>query len=138
MLTFLSLQTKESDINFVVAVRVTNQATHISSDFAFVPDAMPTSSITKSRSNVAQRFTEIYGDTFISGFIDGGELIAIVNVKVRDKSKTTEIKGALQAGYMGISAKGAADFSTLTASQDTNISISVYWNGGGIIKRSAS
>lgn len=60
------------------------------------------------------RFTEIYGDSFISGFLEGGEFNALLSVKVADKSKVKTIKGALSlslsAAGFGISGGGEGGY----------------------------
>lgn len=40
----------------------------------------------------AEKFTEVYGDTFISGFQEGGEFNAVISIKVKDKNQVENIK----------------------------------------------
>ncbi|KAJ7268391.1 hypothetical protein C8J57DRAFT_1509577 [Mycena rebaudengoi] len=77
---------KESDINYFIQVRVTNQ--HLTApdltDFTPIPN-VPSS-----------EFNRVYGDSFISGFIEGGEFNALISIKLNDSSKTNQIKGSLK------------------------------------------
>lgn len=74
-----------------------------------------------------QRFTEVYGDSFISGFHEGGEFNALLSIKVDDKESITDIKGELsvalsKAGF-GISgsATGSDDMSKIIKGSETTI-----------------
>lgn len=78
---------KESDINYFVRVKVVNQ-TLIAPDLTRF-NTLPHNTVTGAR------FTDIYGDAFISGFVYGGEFNALMSVKLKDKRKMSEIKGAL-------------------------------------------
>ncbi|KAJ7219817.1 hypothetical protein B0H12DRAFT_978585, partial [Mycena haematopus] len=77
---------KESDINYFFQVRVTNQ--HITApdltEFAPIPN-IPSS-----------EFNRVYGDSFISGFIEGGEFNALISIKLNDRSQAKQIKGNLE------------------------------------------
>ncbi|XP_014562071.1 hypothetical protein COCVIDRAFT_22035 [Bipolaris victoriae FI3] len=79
---------KASDFNFFIQVKVTNQ-THMARDYT---------QFQKLKSFPLTRFTEIYGDSFISGWEEGGELNALISVKVNDKSKITTIKDVNWSG----------------------------------------
>jgi hypothetical protein len=73
------------------------------------------------------RFTEIYGDSFVSGFLEGGEFNALLSVKVADKSKVKDVRGALslslEKGGFGISgsAKGHYDTEEILKNSETSI-----------------
>jgi hypothetical protein len=98
---------KESDISYFLQVKVVNQQ--------LIPDDL---SRFNAISNVSaadrNRFTNIYGDCFVSGFLEGGEFNALLTVKVADKSKVKEIKGALslslEKGGFGISGEAAGGY----------------------------
>ncbi|KAF7341631.1 hypothetical protein MSAN_02060600 [Mycena sanguinolenta] len=119
---------KESDINYFIQVRVTNQRLTAPdlTEFTPIPD-VPFS-----------EFNRVYGDSFISGFIEGGEFNALISVKLNDSSKATQIKGDL-AGSMAIdgiqvSAKASLDKEDSNNNTDGETTISVSWRGGGDIK----
>ncbi|KAI5793210.1 hypothetical protein EDC01DRAFT_746176 [Geopyxis carbonaria] len=81
-------------------------------------------------------FTGIFGDTFISGFTEGGEFNALISIKVLDKEKATAIRAHVEAELKGGAASGHVDFgldkSDIQKNQQTTISVS--WSGGGQIK----
>ncbi|OQE13686.1 hypothetical protein PENFLA_c044G03126 [Penicillium flavigenum] len=121
---------KESDISYFVQVKVVNQQ--------LIPDDL---SRFNALSNVSaadrNRFTNIYGDCFVSGFLEGGEFNALLTVKVADKSKVKEIKGALslslEKGGFGISGEAAGGYDAAEILKHSETSISVSWAGGGAL-----
>jgi hypothetical protein len=109
----------------------------------------------------AKLFTKAYGDCFISGgcpsllltsgpswrgvdFVEGGELSAVISIKVADESKITAVSlaasASLAVGPSPLSVGGGAKFdkSHEAVLADTEISISVNWVGGGEIKKRKS
>ena len=68
---------KESDINYFIQVRVTNQriGNPNLTEFDPIPDLPDT------------EFARVYGDSFISGFTEGGEFNALVSIKLNDHTK---------------------------------------------------
>ncbi|KAE8323660.1 hypothetical protein BDV39DRAFT_208642 [Aspergillus sergii] len=73
---------KDADINFLISVKVINQTVTDNALTEFAPiDNLP-----------AEKFTEVYGDTFISGFQEGGEFNAVISIKVKDKNQLENIK----------------------------------------------
>lgn len=81
------------------------------------------------------------GDCFISGFTEGGEFNAIVSIKVNDKSKVSAVKAAAEAEIAIAAAPGLSvgtkdDFDRHKSDvwDDTEITISVTWAGGGDLK----
>ncbi|KAF7343734.1 hypothetical protein MSAN_01954000 [Mycena sanguinolenta] len=119
---------KESDINYFIQVRVTNQKLIAEdlTDFTPIPN-VPFS-----------EFNRVYGDSFISGFIEGGEFNAIISIKLNDSSQATKIKGDLEGsiGFSGIqvSASASLDKEDSKSNIDGETTISVSWRGGGDIK----
>jgi hypothetical protein len=84
-------------------------------------------------------FTDVFGDSFISGFVTGGEFNAIVSFKVKDKSKLRTIKAAAEISLnnvpgLELKAKGAVSMDDLKAENEAESSISVSWMGGGDVK----
>ncbi|KAJ7822770.1 hypothetical protein B0H13DRAFT_1659452 [Mycena leptocephala] len=119
---------KESDLNYFIQVKVTNQQLVADDVTEFSPIA-----------NVSDAdFTRVYGDSFISGFIEGGEFNALVSIKLKDRSKAKEIGGQLKidldlkaASVHGQAEGGKKD---LESTYDGETTISVAWTGGGDIK----
>ncbi|KAJ5080927.1 hypothetical protein N7456_013637 [Penicillium angulare] len=119
---------KSSDINFHLQVKVTNQVVEPGNYCIF--NKIP---------HIHQdRFNEIYGDTFISGWESGGELNAIISMKIADKSKVFEIKASLEAELTTPSVSGAVkgtfEMTKNSITSDTETTIAVNWSGGGRIK----
>jgi hypothetical protein len=120
---------KESDINFFCQVKVVNQV-------IMARDFLKFNDIPELRQTDSKKFTKIFGNTFISGFIEGGELNAIVSVKSHDEESILDIKAALEASF----GKGGAGASgSLNASfgldkskhiSSTETTITVNWTGG--------
>jgi hypothetical protein len=121
----------DSQLNYVVSVQVNNNTYQTSVDeMEFQPiDNIP-----------ATQFSEVYGDSFISGFVEGGVFSAIISIDVHDKSKLRHVKQAvdvaLAVGPSPVSVGGGESFDKQHQEllQDTEISISVNWTGGGEIK----
>ncbi|KAI8262808.1 hypothetical protein K4K58_000382 [Colletotrichum sp. SAR11_239] len=72
---------KESDLNFFISVKVINQSINIKDASVF--QSLP--SVNESK------FTEVFGDCFISGFLEGGEFNALVSMKVLNQEQRTDI-----------------------------------------------
>ncbi|KAJ5360779.1 hypothetical protein N7517_009970 [Penicillium concentricum] len=81
--TFInSNKIKDADINFMLSVKVINESIVDQGLTDFNPIANLQSS---------SDFTEVYGDSFISGFQEGGEFVAVVSIKVKDKNQKETI-----------------------------------------------
>lgn len=119
---------KDSDINYHIHVKVTNQKLIADDITQFNPirNVQPT------------QFTQTYGDSFVSGFLEGGEFNALVSVKLKDKSKLRDFGGGLKVslGFTGLSVSGEAKGGkeSKETSTDSETTISVSWSGGGDIK----
>lgn len=121
----------QSDLNYIVTVKVTNETSPVADKMTFNPiNDLPNS-----------KFTEVFGDCFISGFTEGGEFSAIVSIKVNDKSKISAVKAAAEAEIAVAAAPGlsvgtshAVDRHKSDVWDDTETTISVNWAGGGDIK----
>lgn len=88
----------------------------------------------------AIEFTRIYGDTFISDFVEGGEIYALVNIRSASKTKLKDLKAYASAqltpGAAPIQVKVDTSFekSGKEAWDQAETSIRVQWRGGGEIK----
>ena len=120
---------KESDINFFVQVQVVNQTIMAEDVTKFQPLPEVSDGL---------GFTRVYGDSYISGFIEGGELDAVISIKTTDRSHAMDIKASLEAnfgkGVAGGSVNAAFGMNKSTAFNSSETTITVNWNGGGDIK----
>ncbi|KAF2264615.1 hypothetical protein CC78DRAFT_532991 [Lojkania enalia] len=121
----------DSELNYVVSVIVNNDAHAQIEEMEFqdIP-GLP-----------LNRFTEVYGDSFISGFAEGGEFNAVISIKLNDRSKHKAVKQAVDVQLavgpptLEISASESIDKEHAEALKNTEITISVNWVGGGQIKK---
>lgn len=90
------------------------------------------------RSVDQNNFQQVYGDSFISGFLEGGEFNALVSMKILNKAKKTDIKAeakvAFTAGPMDITAEANVGIARSNIETNTETTIQVSWCGGGHIK----
>ncbi|KAM5344892.1 hypothetical protein ACJ41O_010754 [Fusarium nematophilum] len=123
-----SADLKKADIKYLVHVKVVNQrlvADNIS-EFAPIDHIDP------------GQFTEIYGDCFISGFIEGGDFDALVTITTEDTLKKNSISGGLElsanidAVDVSGSVQGRTDGDSTLKNAQTKISVT--WSGGGDIR----
>ncbi|KAK0665024.1 hypothetical protein DIS24_g318 [Lasiodiplodia hormozganensis] len=128
----------DSQLNYIVSVKVNNENclssshTHLhNGDMIFNPvEEMP-----------PERFTDVYGDSFISGFLEGGEFSAVISIQVADRSRLRRVKQAVDLALavgpspVSIGAQESVDKDHSEVLQDTEITISVNWTGGGDIKK---
>ncbi|KAF1924819.1 uncharacterized protein M421DRAFT_271364 [Didymella exigua CBS 183.55] len=119
---------KESDLNFYISVKVVNQTINFKDASVFNP----------LRSVDANNFREVYGDSFVSGFVEGGEFNALVSMKILNKAKKTDIQAeakiALTAGTVQIEAEANVGIARANIETNTETTIQVSWSGGGHIK----
>ncbi|KAF2007639.1 hypothetical protein P154DRAFT_152 [Amniculicola lignicola CBS 123094] len=119
---------KESDLNFFIQVKVVNQSTMARNYTEFEKIDVPPA-----------QFNDVYGDCFISGWEEGGELNALLSIKCKDKSKKQTIQAQLEAqlGTPVLSGKVTGAFGQEGAETNkwTETTISVNWSGGGKLKK---
>lgn len=119
---------KESDLNFYISVKVVNQTINFKDALVYNP----------LRSVDKDSFREVYGDSFISGFVEGGEFNALVSMKILNKAKKTDIQAeakiALTAGAVQIEAEANVGVARSNIETNTETTIQVSWSGGGHIK----
>ena len=121
----------QSDLNYIVTVKVTNETSPVADKMTFNPIPEMENS----------KFTDVFGDCFISGFTEGGEFSAIVSIKVTDKSKVSAVKAAAEAEIaiaaapgLSVGTKNSLDKNKSDVWDDTETTISVNWAGGGDLK----
>jgi hypothetical protein len=119
---------KESDLNFYISVKVVNQTINFKDPLVYNP----------MRSVNKDNFREIYGDSFISGFVEGGEFNALVSMKILNKAKKSDIqaeaKVALTVGPVDVSGEAKLGIARSNIETNTETTIQVSWSGGGHIK----
>ncbi|KAH8662562.1 hypothetical protein BX600DRAFT_399566, partial [Xylariales sp. PMI_506] len=129
---------KSADLNLVVTVKVTNQTTIIkdNAEFQKIEGIEPGTTL----------FNESYGDSYISGFIEGGEFTGIISLKVLDRTRVDStiktIKSSIDsgdksaaAGEMTLDTHGSGSSKSFSSAlRNTESHISVSWMGGGQIK----
>lgn len=134
--TFSSDETSENTITMVVSVKVVNQITKIAgSEGKFVPP--------KDAGMTTEHFIEVYGDCYISGFVEGGELHGLISVKVVDAAQRKEVEKYVNELNESISAGMYADPGRGLESSSAGLNglettVIVDWTGGGQIKASTN
>ncbi|KAK4197962.1 hypothetical protein QBC40DRAFT_332216 [Triangularia verruculosa] len=130
-LDFLDASTfLQSQANYSINVTVTNQKLVADDVTEFTPiPNLP-----------ASKFNEVYGDCFISGFIEGGVLQAVISKTVSDKSDIfnlggkISIEGKFAGGAVEVEGKAKGGKNETEKNTATKTTISVTWSGGGDIK----
>ncbi|KAL9621197.1 MAG: hypothetical protein Q9160_004329 [Pyrenula sp. 1 TL-2023] len=121
----------DSDINFMVSVKVMNEVYP-------VPTTMTFNAIEGLTPN---RFPAVFGDSFIAGFIEGGEFTAIISIKCHNKANIRKVKLAAEMQLaigpspISVGAASSLDKAHMDSFKDTETTISVNWSGGGDIKK---
>ncbi|KAG9125090.1 hypothetical protein FRC07_009004 [Ceratobasidium sp. 392] len=117
-----------SDLNVIISVKVVNQTTNIDS----VKHFHAIDGVTQ------ENFHYVYGDSYISGFIDGGEFHSLISIRVLESSQKEEVVSSLKEKLNGADPKSFALNTTsqtfATELKQTETSIFVNWSGGGQIK----
>lgn len=75
---------KDSDVSIMVSVKVVNQTIYDHSLIKFQP-------ITNIKEASSQRLIEVYGDSFISGWQEGGEFLAVISIKAKNRDEAQTI-----------------------------------------------
>ena len=119
---------KQSDLNFYISVKVANQSINFKDALVYNPVG----------SVSAENFREVFGDSFISGFEEGGEFNALVSMKILNKAKKTDIQAeakiAFTTGPVDIKAEANVNIAKTNIETNTETTIQVSWSGGGHIK----
>lgn len=71
--------------------------------------------------------SETYGDSFISGFVEGGEFYALISIKASDQSHVTDIAASLSVnidkGVAAVSGTGDGSYQKNEALKDATTTI---------------
>ncbi|MCJ1296018.1 hypothetical protein MMC34_007583 [Xylographa carneopallida] len=124
---------QNSDMNFLITVKVTNQTINVKDNLAFWP-----LNSDRDQSLAPADFTRKYGDCFISGFQEGGQFSAVVSITALDKSQLTDIKAAahiaLQTTVADVEGNAEIASSKSELNKNSQVDISINWSGGGQLK----
>jgi hypothetical protein len=77
---------KNSDVSIMISVKVVNQSIYDHQLLKFQP-------VSGIKDLTAQRLIEVYGDSFISGWQEGGEFLAIISIKAKNREDAQTIVG---------------------------------------------
>ncbi|KAL6831891.1 hypothetical protein V8C40DRAFT_237421 [Trichoderma camerunense] len=122
----------DGDLNAVISVKVINQTTTTIKNPEF-------SELNRKMKMTNETFFQTFGDCYISGFIQGGDLHGIVSIKAPDATRKASIEAALKDVMSGSSNEfkldeGFASSALESALRETETTITVNWSGGGQIK----
>ncbi|KAK6355236.1 hypothetical protein TWF696_004350 [Orbilia brochopaga] len=121
---------KEADLNFYIRVRVINQKVDLKEAMQFNPEWVV----------VEDEFTNCFGDTFISGFVEGGEFNALLSIKVLNKSKLQDVETGIKATFgkslFTLDTEGKTEWEKRDIDGHVEMAVSAIWSGGGRIKSS--
>ncbi|PWN86841.1 hypothetical protein FA10DRAFT_213195, partial [Acaromyces ingoldii] len=119
----------DSDIRFYLSVKVINSSINFKDALEYNPIA--------SISETDEAHLEVFGDCFVSGFLEGGELNAVVMIKVLNDVKKSDIKAeakvALTTSFKA-EAEGNLALAKANIAMNTETTIQVSWCGGASIK----
>ncbi|PWN43856.1 hypothetical protein IE81DRAFT_322028 [Ceraceosorus guamensis] len=120
----------QSDLNYYISVKCENTSINFKDPLEFAP--LPRSVVPDSD------FAETYGDSYISGFLEGGIFEAIVSFKVLNTAKMLDIKAAasvaFSSGALDVKAEASFAMAKANLALNTETSITARWSGGGVIK----
>lgn len=77
---------KSSDVSVMLSVKVVNQTITDHALLKFQP-------IPSIKDLTPQRLAEVYGDSFISGWQEGGEFLAVISIKAKNREDAQTIAG---------------------------------------------
>ncbi|KAL7794076.1 hypothetical protein V8C43DRAFT_281049 [Trichoderma afarasin] len=121
----------DSDLNAIISVKVINRTTTTTKNPAF-------SELDRKMKMTSETFFQTFGDCYISGFIEGGDLHGIISIKAPNATKKANIealKGVMNGSASEFALSDGLVSSALEAAlQETETTITVSWSGGGQIK----
>ncbi|MCJ1397773.1 hypothetical protein MMC11_000969 [Xylographa trunciseda] len=123
---------RQSDINYFIQVKVTNQPQPPMDYLVFNP-------LPKLEGYTPEGFTDIYGDTFISGFIEGGEFDAIISFRLKREPRRAadleQVKRSIERCLRADVRPAVNEHRKALALEEiAETTIVVNWSGGGNIK----
>ncbi|KAJ0159045.1 hypothetical protein CTA2_10408 [Colletotrichum tanaceti] len=117
---------KDSDVSFLISVRVVNEVVEDQSLNKFDSDYNP--------DDVRpEHIADAYGDSFISGFQEGGEFTAVISIKAKYRHKASNIKASAAIYFTTkciMDADGELKVDDISILEENETTISVTWSGG--------
>ncbi|KAB2103285.1 hypothetical protein AG0111_0g8574 [Alternaria gaisen] len=83
---------KNSDVSIMISVKVVNQSIYDHQLLKFQP-------VSGIKDLTAQRLIEVYGDSFISGWQEGGDFLAIISIKAKNREDAQTIVGDARMAF---------------------------------------
>ncbi|KAK0528577.1 hypothetical protein OC835_004614 [Tilletia horrida] len=122
----------DSDIKFYLSVKVQSQSINFK-------DALEYNPIHSVNEANKEKFTECFGDSFISGFLEGGELNAVILMKVHNEGMKKDLMAEAQValtgqGDLNLEGQGNIKLAKENLAANTETTIMVRYCGGGSIK----
>jgi hypothetical protein len=105
----------EASFIYVIRVTVTNEVITLSDERFNAIEGVE-----------GRDFASVYGDSYISGFVRGGDFTGVMSVRVRDPVNIPKVKEALER-----EASSASDQPVSRVDEDIETNTWVYWTGGG-------
>ncbi|KAF5539433.1 hypothetical protein FMEXI_8922 [Fusarium mexicanum] len=129
---------KDSDVNIMVSVKVVNQIIYDHYLTKFQP-------ITNIKDASPQRLVEVYGDSYISGWQEGGEFLAVISIKAKNRDEAQNIVADAKIAYtrnkdpppqsdekdFNLNVNAAFKKVKKDIAAENEVSVSVMWTGGG-------
>ncbi|CAD6891724.1 unnamed protein product [Tilletia laevis] len=120
----------DSDIRFYLSVKCINQTINFKDALVFAP-------IRSISESDTERFTKCFGNAFISGFLEGGELNALVLIKVHNDVKRDDIIAEAKVALtksIEIDGQGNIALAKKNIELNSEVTINVRYSGGASIK----
>lgn len=124
----------ESDVRFYISVKVVNQSINFKDALEFFP-------VRSVPIDDREKFNATFGDSFISGFLEGGEFNALVTIKILNDAKKKDIEAEARVAFGGggssefeLNGEGNIKLARANISLNTQTHIHVSWCGGGSLK----
>ncbi|CAM1503261.1 Fc.00g080370.m01.CDS01 [Cosmosporella sp. VM-42] len=129
---------KDSDVSIMVSVKVVNQVSYDHSLTKFQP-------ITNIKEASTQHLVEVYGDSYISGWQEGGEFLAVISIKAKNRDEAQNIAADAKIAFtrnknpppesdkkeLGIKVNATFNKIKNNLTAENEVSVSVTWTGGG-------
>ncbi|CAI6100906.1 unnamed protein product [Clonostachys chloroleuca] len=133
---------KDSDVSIMVSVKVVNQTIYDYSLTKFQP-------VPNMKEAWPQHLIEIYGDSFISGWQEGGEFLAVISIKAKNRDEAQTIAADARVAFShnknplpGSTSKElsldiSAKFDNIKKhlADENEVSVSVTWTADAVLNK---
>ncbi|KAF8245985.1 hypothetical protein K440DRAFT_662481 [Wilcoxina mikolae CBS 423.85] len=125
---------KEADINFLIYVKAISQPPS--------PPQQENIRFQRVKNLPQESFNRVFGDCFISGFLEGGEFTVLVSISIAEEVKAKEGEAAVRTqariALTALTGREEADAARKAArkalAEKTEMTVNVNWSGGGRLK----